>query len=251
MTKLRLLACYALALLMELCGLLALPVIAVRSGLHLAEPLVFYAVNAVQQVMIFAAPALLVLMARQARKERFLSQCRRLRVNTVGYIALLAVSGAVTVALVATLWSNLLRALTGYAAASDALPAARSGMQWLVAILSVGVAPAVSEELFFRALLQETVLRRWPKAGLWITAVVFAAMHLQPEAFPALLLAGLTMGWIYRRYGFWSSVLLHGAYNSVVLALSSRQVGIGGEMVLICGLACWFSIRMLRKEAQA
>lgn len=207
--------------------------------------MVYFALNAVQQVLIFAVPALLILTARVERKARFFSTCRRLRMDTIGAIALLAVSGTVVMALVASLWSEFLRRLWGYVGEATSLPRAEGLWQQLLALASIALVPALSEELLFRALLQGTVLHRWPRAGLWITAVIFAVLHFRPDVFPALLLCALALGWMYRKYGFWSGVLLHGLYNGVVQLLSGVEVG--SMMVLICCLVCWFSLWMLRR----
>ncbi len=249
MTKLRLLSSYLLALLSVICGWVALPyVCTVQWGLKLSNKMVYFALNAVQQLLIFAVPALLILTARKERRARFFSECRRLRMDTIGGIALLAVSGTVVMALVASLWSVFLQRLWGCAGEATSLPKAEGFWQQLLALVSIALVPALSEELLFRALLQGTILRRWPVAGLWITAMIFASLHFRPDVLPALLLCGVALGWIYRKYGFWSSVLLHGLYNGVVQVLSGVEGGL--VMVPICCLACWFSLWMLNRGEQ-
>jgi membrane protease YdiL (CAAX protease family) len=74
------------------------------------------------------------------------------------------------------------------------------GVILLVVILGLG-APIV-EEIFYRGLLQRSLVRRIGQPlGVGVSALVFAASHLQPLQFPALLLFGIVLGVLAERYG--------------------------------------------------
>ena len=92
--------------------------------------------------------------------------------------------------------------------------------------------------------------RRLPRAGIWITALVFAAVHLQWSALPALFVLGLALGYANKRQGFWAGVLLHGLYNASILVLSSREIGITLPIVLVCTVAFVFAWRGLMHEEE-
>jgi len=88
---------------------------------------------------------------------------------------------------------------------------------FVVAVLAI--AP-VGEELLFRGALLRGLLRRTnPAAAVWISALVFALVHvvLDPGAgfaVPALLLLGLVSGYRALRTGTLSqSILLHAGFN--------------------------------------
>ena len=210
-----------------------------------------YAVNAVQQTVLFAAPALLVLAARPGRWRLFCQTLRPLRLDKSADSALLAVSGSVVVSILAYLWSLWLQNATGYTGRQDPLPDPENLWQWAVVLLTVVVTPALCEELFFRGLIQGALCRRLGRAGLWLAALVFAALHFRWDAFPSLLLIGLVLGKTYQLHGYWSSALLHALYNAVVVVLASREVGVTLGMETACIAACVVAARrLLRKEPE-
>ena len=204
-------------------NLWALALIRAEKGTSLA----IYGVNAVQQLFLFAAPALLILSARSARWME------------------------VVASLIAYLWAAWLQSVTGYTATADPLPVPQDVTQWIAALLAVAVIPALCEETLFRGLIQGALRRRLGKAGILAAALIFAVLHFRWEALPALLAVGLVLGLTYDRRGLWSSALLHALYNAVVLILSSHEVGITLAMATICTVACAFSLRrVLRKEPE-
>jgi membrane protease YdiL (CAAX protease family) len=90
----------------------------------------------------------------------------------------------------------------------------------LLCICVVLVAPPV-EELLFRGALLRSLQRRWSAAvAIFVSAAVFAAIHLvDPGArfvLPALLLLGLVSGYqAVKRGDLARSVLLHAGFNLV------------------------------------
>jgi hypothetical protein len=92
--------------------------------------------------------------------------------------------------------------------------------QALLVVAAVLVAP-VCEEIAFRGYVQTTLaLRRRPAAAVAGSALLFAAMHLDPVRFPALLVLGAIFGWLAWRAGsVWPAVAAHAANNAVTSAL--------------------------------
>lgn len=94
-------------------------------------------------------------------------------------------------------------------------------------LTAVLLAPVV-EELLFRGLLQTSlqqsglVRNRW--GAIVITAVLFAAVHAgiaQLMALPALFVLALGLGYAYERSGsLFSSMLIHGTFNAVQIAIA-------------------------------
>ena len=248
----RVILCWLAALALAALGffggnLWALSLIQADKGTSLA----IYGVNAVQQIFLFAAPALLILAARPARLAAFRQSLRPVSFDSVASSALLAVSGAVAASLIAYLWADWLQRATGYTGSADPLPVPQNALQWVAALLAVAVIPALCEETLFRGLIQGALKRRLGGAGILIAALIFAALHFRWEAFPALLAVGLVLGLTYDRLGYWASALLHGLYNAVVLLLSTREVNITIIMAAVCTVACVLSLRrLLRKEPE-
>jgi membrane protease YdiL (CAAX protease family) len=103
---------------------------------------------------------------------------------------------------------------------------AAKGHGWLgvstLLLLFAGVAPLV-EEVFYRGLVQRSLERRLPAAwALGVTALVFAAIHLQPELLPGLFIAGLVFGALAQRTGrLGPAIFAHVGFNaSTILAMA-------------------------------
>lgn len=83
--------------------------------------------------------------------------------------------------------------------------------------LMVMVGAPVIEELFFRGLFFAALRKRGLGAVLTIiiTAVVFAALHLEPARFLVLLPTGLALGWVRWKTGSTGSAMVaHGLVNA-------------------------------------
>lgn len=90
-------------------------------------------------------------------------------------------------------------------------------------LLIVAVVPAIGEELLFRGVLQKIVIQ-WTKnahLGIWITAILFSAMHMQFYGFFPRLLLGLIFGYLFLwSKSLWLPILGHFINNGSVVILS-------------------------------
>lgn len=90
-------------------------------------------------------------------------------------------------------------------------------------VLIVGVGAPVVEEIFYRGLLQRSLLKRGlpPAVAIGISAVVFGASHFQLLQLPALVLFGAAAGILAHRSGrLGPAIAAHVAFNMVtVIAL--------------------------------
>ena len=74
-----------------------------------------------------------------------------------------------------------------------------------VAVMVIGVVPAVSEELVFRGVIQRNLVRWFsPHAGVWLGAALFSAIHFQFFGFVPRFVLGLGLGYLY----LWSGNIL-------------------------------------------
>lgn len=101
----------------------------------------------------------------------------------------------------------------------------RAGVVLLIVIVAV-LAPII-EELFFRGLFLRALEKRWgPRWALWISSLVFAAVHLQLLQFPALALIGLVLGWLTLRTGrLGPAIWAHIAFNAVATGILLAEAG--------------------------
>lgn len=80
----------------------------------------------------------------------------------------------------------------------------------LVATLLLGVLGPVGEELLFRGVVTNGLLRYGPVVGVVGGAALFAVLHGMTVVLPAAVFAGLAAGELFRRSGsVWPAVALH------------------------------------------
>ena len=104
-----------------------------------------------------------------------------------------------------------------------------SRAQLFLAILIIAVLPAIGEEIVFRGLIQNELMRGTANIHLsiWFAAFLFSAIHMQFFGFVPRLLLGALFGYLY----YWSGNLMvaifaHFVNNGVsVLALYFYQQG--------------------------
>jgi membrane protease YdiL (CAAX protease family) len=85
-------------------------------------------------------------------------------------------------------------------------------------ILLIGLLPAFGEELIFRGIMQNEVHRKWQNGHLavWLTAFIFAFIHLQVQSFLPKLALGAVLGYVYLFSGnIWIPIILHFFNNSM------------------------------------
>jgi membrane protease YdiL (CAAX protease family) len=89
-------------------------------------------------------------------------------------------------------------------------------------VLIVGIGAPIVEEIFYRGLLQRSLIRRlgvgW---GIALASILFGAAHLQLLQFPALALAGALFGILAHRAGrLGPAIVAHVVFNlTAVVAL--------------------------------
>ena len=88
-----------------------------------------------------------------------------------------------------------------------------------VLLLAVAVVPAIAEELVFRGVIGRGLLARWGlPAGVLITSLMFAAMHLHPAHVVGVIPVGIAMHFVYiATRSFWAPMLLHFLNNTMAV----------------------------------
>jgi membrane protease YdiL (CAAX protease family) len=91
----------------------------------------------------------------------------------------------------------------------------------LTGVFVIGVAPPV-EEFFFRGFLFQALRNSWgPALGALGSAVIFAAIHLQPDKFVQLTILGLALAFLFHRTNsLWPCIMLHGFNNILAFAVT-------------------------------
>lgn len=90
----------------------------------------------------------------------------------------------------------------------------------LINLVVIALLAAIGEELIFRGILQRLFMEKLnnPHLAIWITAIIFSAIHLQFYGFLPRMLLGVLLGYLY----FWSGsltvpIFAHFLYNGIVV----------------------------------
>lgn len=98
----------------------------------------------------------------------------------------------------------------------------------LINLLLMAALPALAEEFFFRGLLLN-IFRSWfrnPHLGIWISAIVFGAIHMQFLKILPMICLGAAFGYlVYWNGSIWPAVLAHFVNNA--LAVVALQMNSG------------------------
>lgn len=97
-------------------------------------------------------------------------------------------------------------------------------------LLMIAVIPAIGEELLFRGAMQNIFVRSFKNAhiAIWLTAIVFSAIHVQFFGFFPRMLLGVLFGYLLLwGKNLWLPILGHFLNNSmaVVMAFVMQQQG--------------------------
>lgn len=103
----------------------------------------------------------------------------------------------------------------------------------IVNIIVMAALPAVCEEFLFRGTLQNLLERKIgsPHWAIWITAVIFSAIHLQFYGFIPRMLLGAYLGYLlYWSRSLWLPILAHFLHNAMSLLVSFTFLRRGIDM---------------------
>ncbi|RYD78939.1 MAG: CPBP family intramembrane metalloprotease [Sphingobacteriales bacterium] len=75
----------------------------------------------------------------------------------------------------------------------------RNNWDFVVNLIMIAVLPAIGEELMFRGGVQRSLTKAFnnPHAAIWISAIIFSAIHMQFYGFVPRLLLGAGFGYLY------------------------------------------------------
>jgi membrane protease YdiL (CAAX protease family) len=93
----------------------------------------------------------------------------------------------------------------------------------IVNLFVVAFMAAISEELFFRGMLQKVLIECFKNkhVGVWIGAVLFSAFHLQFYGFIPRMLMGAYLGYLFLWSGsLWPGIIAHFMNNGLAVYVS-------------------------------
>lgn len=130
----------------------------------------------------------------------------------------------------------------------------------LANLVVIALLPAIGEELVFRGVVQQQLMRRIanPWVALAVSAAVFSFFHFQFEGFIARFILGFLLGWLFwKTQNFWIPVLAHFFNNGFQVVgqymhgkeLSSvdfeQDVQVPWLLALISAFLVWVTMRLI------
>jgi len=92
----------------------------------------------------------------------------------------------------------------------------------IINLIIVAVMAAIAEELFFRGVIQQIFnkITRNHHVAIWVTAVIFSAIHLQFYGFFPRLLLGALLGYLFVwSKNLWVPIIVHFANNAMAVII--------------------------------
>ncbi|GHB76235.1 CPBP family intramembrane glutamic endopeptidase [Persicitalea jodogahamensis] len=97
-----------------------------------------------------------------------------------------------------------------------------SPTQFAIALLVIGIIPAIGEEVLFRGVLQRKLMEEWlnPHLAIWVAAALFSAIHVQFYGFIPRMLLGALFGYLYYWSGsLWVAIFAHFVNNGFMVMM--------------------------------
>jgi len=88
----------------------------------------------------------------------------------------------------------------------------------------ISIIPAIGEELVFRGIVQNELLRIWNKKhfAVWVTGFIFSFIHFQFFGFIPRMLLGVLFGYCYLwTKSLWVPIAMHFLNNALTLLVSA------------------------------
>ena len=108
----------------------------------------------------------------------------------------------------------------------------------ILAVLTIPLAAAVTEEFLFRGVAQQSFLRKlpaWPT--FWILSIVFALVHLDMSGLIFRALLGLLFAWMtWKSRSLYPAIFCHCFYDFIVFATSAIQLKTDGTEKILAML---------------
>lgn len=109
----------------------------------------------------------------------------------------------------------------------------RSSTTLVLNLFVLALVPAVCEEFMFQGTIQ-AFLTKWsakPHLAIWITAVIFSAIHLEFYGFIPRMLLGAYLGYLFYWSGsLWLPILAHFLHNALSLIVDYTFQGRGIDL---------------------
>lgn len=134
--------------------------------------------------------------------------------------------------------------------------------EFLANLAVIALLPAIGEEIVFRGVVQQQLMRRIanPWVALTVSAAIFSFIHFQFDGFLPRLMLGFLLGWLYwKTQNFWIPVLAHFfnnglqvvgqyLYGKEISAIDLEQdIQVPWHLAALSAFMVWVTMRLIRQ----
>lgn len=135
--------------------------------------------------------------------------------------------------------------------------------EFLANLTIIAFLPALGEELVFRGVVQQQLMRRIanPLLAILISAFIFSVAHFQFEGLLPRMILGILLGWLYwKTQNFWIPVMAHffnngvqvtGQYlygNKITSLDLEKDITVPWEFALMSLFMVWAVVRLIQRK---
>lgn len=200
-------------------------------------------INTIVAAISFGIPSIILSLFISSTPFQYLGFNSKMHFRQLGIVLIIAIASIILAGALAELnqliplpknWAMIARAMeTEYQKLVLAMAYMPNFGHFLFTLLTVAAAPAIFEELLFRAGLQTILigLTRSPFWGILIAAVLFSAIHFSFYGFIPRIALGALLGLVYY-YGknIWLSIFFH-FFNNAIIVVQLFLAGIYGKSI--------------------
>jgi membrane protease YdiL (CAAX protease family) len=135
--------------------------------------------------------------------------------------------------------------------------------EFMANLTIIAILPALGEELVFRGVVQQQLMRRIsnPWVAILVSAFIFSAAHFQFEGFLPRMMLGVLLGWLYwQTQNFWAPVIAHFFNNGIQVAgqylygnkISTvdleKDITVPWGFALLSAIMVWAVVRLIQRH---
>lgn len=200
-------------------------------------------INTIVAAISFGLPSIILAFIISRTPFQYLGFHSKMQVRQLGILVIITIASIMLAGALAELnqqiplpkdWAIAAKAMEAeYQKSVMAMAYMPNFAHFLFAMLTIAAAPAIFEELLFRAGLQNIFigLTRSPIWGILITAILFSAIHFSYYGFIPRIALGALLGLVYY-YGknIWLNIFFH-FLNNAIIVIQLYVAGLYGKSI--------------------
>jgi uncharacterized protein len=164
----------------------------------------------------------------------------KINLKQTGVLILIAITSLCFLAPLIGLIDYLV-SLTGFSAASDLPVDLTKASGFIAGFFALAVLPSIAEELIFRGVIYNGLLRFGYKKAIIISALLFALMHMSiQQTFYQIIIGAMLAYSLYITGSLLAPIVMHFANNFIIILLITFDIGNGVDVEEAASFASFY-----------